>query len=291
MPERLTVNAPASSANLGPGFDCLAVALELRNRVEISATGGETTTVTAEGEGASRLPANAGENLFVRAFTATGADARGLTMHMTNAVPFAKGLGSSAATIAAGVLAGLAWQGDDRDPFPLAVELEGHPDNVAAALFGGVQLSWKSSRGPRTVALGSAPVEFIAVIPPYELSTEQARAAIPPQVPVFDAVHTASRAALLVAAIEQGRADLLADALDDRLHEPYRAPLVPLLAAVRARLGDLPAFGATLSGAGPTVLVWVESGSVAAVAAGLEGIEDSVVRPLSVASAGAAVSA
>ena len=148
LPERLIVNAPASSANLGPGFDCLAVALELRNRVEISATGGETTTVTAEGEGASRLPANAGENLFVRAFTATGADPRGLTMHMTNAVPFAKGLGSSAATIAAGVLAGLAWQGDDRDPFPLAVELEGHPDNVAAALFGGVQLSWKSSRGP-----------------------------------------------------------------------------------------------------------------------------------------------
>ena len=145
-----------------------------------------------------------------------------------------RGLGSSAATIAAGVLAGLAWQGDDRDPFPLAVELEGHPDNVAAALFGGVQLSWKSSRGPRTVALGPAPVEFVAVIPPYELSTEQARAAIPPQVPLFDAVYTAARAALLVAAIEQGRPELLADALDDRLHEPYRAPLVPLLAAVRA---------------------------------------------------------
>jgi homoserine kinase len=289
LPERLIVNAPASSANLGPGFDCLAVALELRNQVEIRAAGGDATTVTADGEGASRLPPDPHDNLFVRAFTATGANARGLTIHMTNAVPFAKGLGSSAATIAAGVLAGLAWQGDDRDPFPLAVELEGHPDNVAAALYGGVQLSWKSARGPQTVPLGPAPVEFVAVIPPYELSTEQARAAIPPQVPLFDAVHTAARVALLVAAIEQGRAELLADALDDRLHEPYRAPLVPLLAAVRARLRDLPALGATLSGAGPTVLVWVEPGSVEAVAAGLEGVEGSVVRPLLVAAAGAGV--
>ena len=175
------------------------------------------------------------DNLFVRAFAAAGADPRGSRFAMTNAVPFARGLGSSAATIAAGVLAGRAWQGDHRDPFPLAVELEGHPDNVAAALYGGMQLSWKTARGPQTVRLGPAPVEFVAVIPPYELSTEQARAAIPPQVPLFDAVYTAARAALLVAAVEQGRPELLVDALDDRLHEPYRAPLVPLLATVRER--------------------------------------------------------
>ena len=289
MPERLVVNAPASSANLGPGFDCLAVALELRNSVEITAVGGDHAQVVAEGEGARDIPQNATDNLFVRAFAAAGADPRGLRFAMTNAVPFARGLGSSAATIAAGVLAGRAWQGDHRDPFPLAVELEGHPDNVAAALYGGMQLSWKTARGPQTVRLAQAPVEFVAVIPPYELSTEQARAAIPPQVPLFDAVYTAARAALLVAAVEQGRPELLVDALDDRLHEPYRAPLVPLLATVRERLRDLPALGATLSGAGPTVLVWVEPGSVTAVAAGLQGLDHAVVRTLRVADDGARI--
>ena len=124
------------------------------------------------------------------------------------------------------------------------------------------------------------------MIPPYQLSTEQARAVIPPQVPLFDAVYTGARAALLVAAIEQQRPELIVDALDDRLHEPYRAALVPLLATVRERIADLPALGATLSGAGPTVLVWAERGSGAVVAAGLEGLDGAAVRPLQVAEAG-----
>ena len=210
---------------------------------------------------------------------------------MTNAVPFARGLGSSAATIAAGVLAGQAWSGDSGDPFTLAVDIEGHPDNVAAALSGGIMLSWKTARGPQSLRLGPAPVEFVAVIPPYQLSTEQARAVIPPQVPLFDAVYTGARAALLVAAIEQRRPELIVDALDDRLHEPYRAALVPLLATVRARIASLPALGATLSGAGPTVLVWAEQGSGAVVAAGLEGLDGAVVKPLSVADSGARIEA
>ena len=129
------------------------------------------------------------------------------------------------------------------------------------------------------------------MIPPYELSTEQARAVIPPQVPLFDAVYTGARAALLVAAIEQRRPELIMDALDDRLHEPYRAALVPLLATVRARIASLPALGATLSGAGPTVLVWAEQGSGAVVAAGLEGLDGAVVKPLSVADSGARIEA
>ncbi len=291
MPDRLIVTAPASSANLGPGFDCLAVALELRNRVEIRAVGGGDVRVIAEGEGATEVPQGAGDNLFVRAFTAAGGDPAGLEFHMTNAVPFARGLGSSAATIAAGVLAGRAWSGSDDDPFALAVEIEGHPDNVAAALSGGIMLSWKTAHGPQSLRLGPAPVEFVAVIPPYQLSTEQARAVIPPQVPLFDAVYTGARVALLVAAIEQQRPELIADALDDRLHEPYRAALVPLLATVRERIADLPALGATLSGAGPTVLVWAEQGSGAVVAAGLEGLDGAVVQPLQVADTGARIEA
>jgi homoserine kinase len=286
LPDRLTVTAPASSANLGPGFDCLAVALELRNRVEIRAGGGEVS-VSVDGEGASRVPRD-GSNLFVRAFASVGADPAGLAFAMQNAVPFARGLGSSAATIAAGVAAGLAWQGTEADPLPAAAELEGHPDNVAAALLGGVTLSWTAAGGVRALRLSACPVEFVAVVAADELATERARAALPAHVAHGDAVHTVARAALLVAALEQGRTDALADALDDRLHEPFRAPLAPLLRAVRERLSGLPAFGATLSGAGPSVLVWCEPGTGEAVAGALAGLAGHAL-PLAVAETGVTI--
>jgi homoserine kinase len=283
LPDRLTVTAPASSANLGPGFDCLAVALELRNRVEITAAGGGGS-VSVEGEGAAGVPRD-GSNLFVRAFASVGADPGGLMFAMQNAVPFARGLGSSAAAIAAGVAAGLAWQGIDADALPAAAALEGHPDNVAAALLGGVTLAWTAAGGARALRLSGCPVEFVAVVAADELATERARAALPAQVAHADAAHTAARAALLVAALEQGRTDALADALDDRLHEPFRAPLVPLLQAVRERLSGLPAFGATLSGAGPSVLVWCEPGAGETVAGALAGVGGRAL-PLRVAERG-----
>jgi homoserine kinase len=288
MPDALRVSAPASSANLGPGFDCLAVALELRNTVDVRRVGGPGPRVEVEGEGAELAPRGAG-NLFVRAFAATGSEPAGLEFRMANGVPFARGLGSSAATIAAGVTAGLAWNGGEADALELAAGLEGHPDNVAAALSGGLTLAWRSDGRTRALRLGRCPVEFVAVIPPYELSTEQARAAIPRQVPHVDAAHTAARAALLVAALQMGRPDVIAEALDDRLHEPYRAPLVPLLAEVRRRIGDLPALGATLSGAGPAVLVWCEPGRAASVASGLEALAGCRATPLAVAEQGARV--
>jgi homoserine kinase len=287
LPDRLTLTAPASSANLGPGFDCLAVAFELRNEIVVQRGAGGWTQVGVRGEGAGGVPTGA-DNLFVRAFASTGADARGLEVAMRNRIPFARGLGSSAATIAAGVVAGLAWQGSEADPLPAAAALEGHPDNVAAVLLGGVTLAWTVPGGVRALRLRSCPVDFVAVIAPGELATERARAALPEQVSHADAVHTAARAALLVAALEQGRTDALADALDDRLHEPYRAPLVPLLAAVRGGLAGLPAFGATLSGAGPSVLVWCEPGTGAAVARALDGLGARAV-PLAVADRGVTV--
>jgi homoserine kinase len=288
MPERLRVSAPASSANLGPGFDSLAVALELRNTVEITRHDDPGLRVMVEGEGAEGVSTGP-DNLFVRAFTAAGGEVEGIEMRMHNRVPFARGLGSSAATIAAGVSAGLAWSGRPDDPLELSARLEGHPDNVAAALSGGLVVAWKTPRGPCSLRLSECPVEFVAVIPEYELSTELARAAIPPQVPHFEAAHTAGRAALLVAALTGGRSDLIGDALDDRLHEPYRAPLVPLLAEVRARIADLPALGATLSGAGPTVLVWCEPGLAPTVARGLQELERARAEPLAVAPAGVEV--
>ncbi len=239
------------------------------------------------GEGASRVPRD-GSNLFVRAFASVGADPAGLAFAMQNAVPFARGLGSSAATIAAGVAAGLAWQGREADPLPAAAALEGHPDNVAAALLGGVTLAWTAAGGARALRLSGCPVEFVAVVAADELATERARAALPAQVAHADAVHTAARAALLVAALEQGRTDALADALDDRLHEPFRAPLAPLLLAVRERLSGLPAFGATLSGAGPSVLVWCEPGTGEAVAGALAGLAGQAL-PLAVAETGVTI--
>jgi homoserine kinase len=287
LPDRLTVTAPASSANLGPGFDCLAVALELRNEVVVSASGGGGA-VSVDGEGAAAVPADA-SNLFVRAFAAAGADPAGLSFAMRNDIPLARGLGSSAATIAAGVAAGLAWDGRAGDPLPAAAAMEGHPDNVAAALLGGVTVAWTAGGEARALRLASCPVDFVCVIASDELETMRARAALPAQVPHADAAHTAGRAALLVAALDTGRADAIADALDDRLHEPYRAPLVPLLADVRGRIGGIPAYGATLSGAGPSVLVWCEPGSGAAVAERLDGLGARAV-PLAVADQGVTVS-
>jgi len=287
LPDRLTVTAPASSANLGPGFDCLAVALDLRNEVVVSASGGSGVDVDVEGEGAGTVAADA-SNLFVRAFAAAGAESGGLSFTMRNRVPLARGLGSSAATIAAGVAAGLAWGGRDADPLPEAAALEGHPDNVAAALLGGVTVAWTAGDGARALRLRSCPVEFVCVVAADELETSRARAALPAQVDHADAVHTAGRAALLVAALDAGRGDAIAEALDDRLHEPFRAPLVPLLAAVRGRLGGLPAYGATLSGAGPSVLVWCEPGSAETVAGRLHGLGAQAL-PLAVADRGVTV--
>jgi homoserine kinase len=287
LPDRLSVTAPASSANLGPGFDCLAVALELRNEVVVAASGGDGS-VRVEGEGAAGVPADA-SNLFVRAFAAAGADPAGVSFAMRNGIPLARGLGSSAATIAAGLAAGLAWSARGGDPLPAAAAMEGHPDNVAAALLGGVTVAWTAAGEAKALRLASCPVEFVCVVAAEELETARARAALPEQVAHADAAHTAGRAALLVAALEGGRADAIADALDDRLHEPYRAPLVPLLADVRGRIGGIPAYGATLSGAGPSVLVWCEPGSGAAVAERLDGLGARAV-PLAVADQGVTVS-
>ncbi len=262
----------------------MAVALELRNEIVVRRVPGPGVTVTADGEGAADVPGDA-SNLFVRAFAAAGAEPAGLAVEMRNRVPLARGLGSSAATIAAGVAAGLAWCGGDGDALHLAAELEGHPDNVAAALLGGVTVAWEVSGGARALRLCDPPVEFVVVVAAEQLSTGRARAALPAQVSHADAVHTAARAALLVAALEHGRTDGIREALDDRLHEPYRAPLVPLLAAVRERLGGSAALGATLSGAGPSVLVWCEQGGSAAMAALLAGVGARIV-PLAVAARG-----
>jgi homoserine kinase len=239
------VRAPATSANLGPGFDAAAVALDLWNELEI--VDGEGVDV--QGEGAGEL-AEDRSNLAVRAY-ALLADPGGKRFTFRNRIPLERGLGSSAAAIALG-LAAARPDGDPEDLLAAGLTLESHADNLAAALVGGFTLTWDGRVARIAERLPLAPV---AVVPRERTSTEAARASLPATVPHAEAAVTAGRAALLGAAAAAGDADLFAAALDDRLHEPYRPSAI--LEDVRL---DPPtgARGATLSGSGPTVLVWAD---------------------------------
>ena len=249
----MIVRAPATSANLGPGFDCAAVALALWNELEV--TPGEGVVV--EGEGAGELPAD-GSNLAVRAF-ALRADPAGRRFRFRNRIPLERGLGSSAAAIALG-LAAAAPGAPAEELLAAGGELEGHADNLAAALVGGVTLTVD---GRIARVADRLPLQPVAVIPRERTSTAASREALPATVAHADAAATAGRAALLGAAVAAGDAALFAAALHDRLHEPYRPSAV--LEAVRA---DPPAGarGATLSGSGPTVLVWADDPHACAAA-------------------------
>jgi len=237
------VRAPATSANLGPGFDTAAVALDLWNELEV--TDGEGVEVT--GEGAGELAADA-TNLAVRAYTLL-ADPAGRRFRFTNRIPLERGLGSSAAAIALG-LAASRPDGDPEELLEAGRELESHSDNLAAALVGGMTLT----RDGRIARIAETlPLAPVVVVPRERTSTEASRSALPATVPHGDAAASAGYAALLAAGAAAGDADLFASGLDDRLHEPYRPSAV--LDAVR----DEPpagARGATLSGSGPTVIVW-----------------------------------
>jgi homoserine kinase len=248
----MRARAPATTANLGPGFDCAGVALDLWNELEVSDAGGEEN-------GEADL-----DHLGVRAY-ARLAPVAGKRFAFTDRIPRQRGLGSSAAVIALGLVAGAAASGSSASPEELLAEglaLEGHGDNLAAALAGGVCLTW----GTRIAHVADrTPAVPIALVPEATVSTAEARVALPDEVPHADAAFTASRATLLGAALAAGSEELFAEALADRLHEPYRAAGAPLLAVVRA---DLPpgALGATISGSGPSVVVWAREEEAATCA-------------------------
>jgi homoserine kinase len=256
------VRVPATSANLGPGFDALGLALSLYDDVVVRVTDEPGLTVDVAGMGAATVARNA-RNLVVRAMRMTfdriGGKPRGLEVVCANRIPHSRGLGSSAAAIVAGVVAarglvvGAAERMDDDAVLAVATEIEGHPDNVAACLRGGLTLSWTRADGPQAVQLdvadALAPVVFV---PGSSSSTKATRKLLPETVPHTDAVAQAARSALLVEAL-RGRPDLLLDATEDRLHQPYRAEAMPRAAALveELRAAGLPA---VVSGAGPTVL-------------------------------------
>ncbi len=264
FPDGVTVTTPATSANLGPGFDALGLALQLYDEVHAAREPHGGLRVRVEGEGAEDVPRDAA-HLVVRAVHATfqrlGEVPPGLDLRCVNHIPHGRGLGSSAAAIVAGVLAGraLACAGprfDDAAVLALASELEGHPDNVAACLLGGLTVAWTADGVARAIRLDPhVDLTTVALVPSMALSTSTARGLLPASVTHRDAAHSAGRAALLVAALT-GRPDVLLPATEDRLHQGYRASAMPATLAMVRRLREA-GVAAVVSGAGPTVLALI----------------------------------
>jgi homoserine kinase len=281
------VVAPASTANLGPGFDAAAAALELWNEVVVE---GGSSGVEIEGEGAEELPRDA-THLTLRAF-ALFAPVDDYRFSFVNRIPLERGLGSSAAAIAMGLVAGAAVTGKPVAPeelLALGVPIEGHADNLAAALYGGVCIAMKRQGSIHAHRIaGDMPVAAILAVPSSRTSTAASRNGLPEKVTHADAAHNAASAAMLGAAIVSGDVELLRDAFDDRLHEQYRIGNAPLLQSLRAHAPD-GTVGVTLSGSGPSVVVWAENARAADVALELKDSlpDDTMVLPLRVAQEGA----
>jgi homoserine kinase len=278
------VEVPGTTANLGAGFDALAMALDVRNVIAVEAlplSAVPPVRVEVSGEGEGQLPLDEGNRFVVmlrRGLAAAGRDDPGCgwRVRMENAIPVARGLGSSAAAsvgalvaaralLAAGGRAGEAVDATvpglaDEDILALAAEAEGHADNAAAAVYGGLCVVASVRGRPRALRI-EPPAGLLAVlfIPDRPLSTAAMRAALPAEVPFADAVHNVGAATLAVAALSQGRLDLLAAATVDRLHEPYRASVYPELPYLVAAARDAGALGACLSGAGSTVIAFSDA--------------------------------
>jgi homoserine kinase len=253
------VLVPATSANLGPGFDSFGLALDLHNEFEAELA--DEWSVEVEGEGAGVLLTSSGNQVAVAmaaAFAEAGEPGRAARIHCVNRIPLGNGLGSSSSAIVGGLLLGFRLLGvdcPDQRLLELATGIEGHPDNVAAALLGGFTVCWTDAGRPRTARFEPARgLAAVVVVATGELSTRVARAMLPDAVPHADAAFNVAHAGLLAASIATGRPELLGAALNDRLHEPYRAPAVADLQAVHDILRDSGAAGVALSGAGPTVI-------------------------------------
>lgn len=259
MPRTITVSVPATTANLGPGFDCLGLALDLRNTVFLSysATGLE---VTIHGEGEKTVPSDE-TNLVVRSintlFQEVGRSPDTWRIIQENHIPVGSGLGSSAAAVLSGILAAnalLDYPLSPEEVLVLAARIEGHPDNVAPALHGGLTLVYSDNHQLLVERIPVLAMKVVVVLPDVELSTAEARAALPDKVPLGDAVFNAARTALLARALENGDFEKLAIAMEDRLHQPYRIGLVSGMAGAFVAAKEGGASGVALSGAGPGVI-------------------------------------
>lgn len=267
----VTVRVPASSANLGPGFDCLGVALNLHLQCQGQALPPGQLRITGCPE-----KYQGPDNLIHRAFQHTLRQLKkppmGVALHIESAIPLARGLGSSAAAAACGVALACALSGMPANKdfvFEHTASLEGHPDNAAAAVYGGLRAAMQDAMGTPSVALKLHPAwRFTALVPPFELSTQAARAALPSAIPHADGVFNVGRALLLTKALETGDPDLLSRTLEDRLHQPFRLKLIEGGQRVWQAAEQAGAC-VYLSGAGPTLMCLYQDAALHAALAKL----------------------
>lgn len=283
------VQVPATTANMGPGFDTMGMALKLYNIVEMEVAG-HGLQIEVEGDGADQIPRNSRNIVHTaaaRVFKAAGFSPPGLRIKIINNIPLARGLGSSAAAIVGGLVAANIVAGNklgEKELLSIATELEGHPDNVAPALLGGIIVSAMVDGEVKYSKIDApAKLKCVVAIPDFTLPTKLAREVLPQSVSLVDAVFNVSRTALLVAALIKGDFNLLATAMDDKLHQPYRANLVPGMKKVFAAAKLAGARGIVLSGAGPALIAFCDerTGLIASVMKetfGQSGIQAKVIE-------------
>ena len=280
---RVVVRVPGTSANCGPGFDCLGLATTIYNYLDLTLIRGGKVVVESTGEGADNIP-NGRRNLTWQAVNtflkAVGKDDefKGAIIRMKNNVPISRGLGSSSTAIVAGLVAANEIVGaplNRQELLKLATELEGHPDNVAPALFGGFTVSVMQGGEVQTFSFQPrVKLKLIVAVPDFELSTRLARKVLPRNVSMKDAIFNVSRASMLIAALVEGREDLLPLAFDDALHQPYRKKLVPGMSAVFDAAKSAGALGAAISGAGSCLIAFTTLHS---------GLEDKIASAMTTA--------
>ena len=258
------VQVPATTANLGPGLDCLGMALKLYNIIELEQKAAGIS-IEVIGEGAKEIARDERNIVYqavCRLFKQINYPLKGLKIKLINHIPVTRGLGSSAAAIVGGLIGANALSGGKlslKDILTLAANMEGHPDNVAPAIYGGILVSVPVDSEIKCLKISPPPgLRVIIGIPGYSLATKKSREVLPQQVSLQDAVFNLGRLALLVAALHQGDLSFLATAMEDRLHQPYRAPLVPGMKKVFAAARLAGARGVTLSGAGPAIAAFVD---------------------------------
>lgn len=302
MTKTVKVRVPGTSANCGPGFDCLGVACTIYNELEMTLLREDRLDIVVTGDGAEEIPLDSRNIVWQAAkllLARVGKDKeyKGAVIRMHNGVPMSRGLGSSATAIVGGLKAANACLGEPcskDDLLQMATDIEGHPDNVAPAIFGGFTVSIVQEGKPQCFALQpKLPLKLVVVVPDFHLPTKEARAVLPKSLTRQDAVFNISRAAMLMAALCEGRAEYLQGVFDDALHQPYRAKLIPGMYEAFQGAVAAGALGACLSGAGPCLMAFTMENMEAVGQAMVQVLSDhgvkAVYHVLDIDSQGAAV--
>lgn len=260
----IRITVPGTSANLGPGFDCLGVALTLYNEFTFTPieSGIEWDQCNPEYQNEQNLVYRG----MKKAWEKLGISPMGVRISIHEDIPISRGLGSSAACLVAGVAGANEMAGsplNKEEIFYLASSLEGHPDNVAPAIFGGMMVSakWEDRFVAQPISIASG-LQFYGIIPDFQLSTEEARKVLPETIPYWDGVHSVGKTALLIASLANGEFSLLRNSLNDLLHQPYRSQLIPAFHDILEASKEAGDYGAFLSGAGPTIMAVVPQNDI-----------------------------